>query len=181
MRRFKPNYMIDGMVDETAPDPAGFPGATLRSLGEGKALLVPADLFGVYRDGYPDVLAWIGELLAKLQPRPLFAIDAWSFVEVALRERGDDLLVHLVNGNPGRDLSHAGSNDLWVDDIPPVGPITCRVRSGCEPKTVMWEPDHIPLEFTFREGVVSLSVPRLEIHGCAVLSPWLKPTAGGRR
>ena len=124
--------------------------------------------------GYPDVLAWLREVLAVLQPDPFFTTDALSFVEVALRRKDRTLLVHLVNGNPGRDLSHAGTDDLWVDDIPPVGPIQIQVRCARAPREVHLEPGHQKLHSTFKDGRLRVQVPRLEIHGCVAIAPYEK-------
>ena len=93
-------------------------------------------------------------------------------VEVALRQKGDSLLIHLINGNPGRDLSHVGTQDLWVDDIPPLGPIAVRVRCGRKPGRAAWAPGAIPTDATWKEGVLSAVLPHLDTHTCLVLREW---------
>ena len=35
--------------------------------------------------------------------------DAPSFIELSLREKDGNLLIHVINGNPGRDISLVGS------------------------------------------------------------------------
>ena len=172
-------YPITGMVDEEDPQRVDFPAATIRRLGKGIAVHVATTFFDTYwRFGNPDMLAWLRELMPALQPAPLFQTDALSFVEVALREKGDALLVHLVNGNPGRDLSWIGTDDLWVDDIPPVGPITCRVRCASRPQSVTIEPGAIAAETRWHDGILEAVVPRLEIHACLAIRPWQRPALG---
>ena len=100
-------------------------------------------------------------------------------MEVALRTKGDSLLVHLVNGNPGRDISYVGSDDLWVDDIPPLGPIRLRLRCADRPESVTIEPGGEPLKAKWANGVVEVVVPRLEIHCCVVVRPWRRPADRG--
>jgi len=68
------------------------------------------------------VLRWLREVVDYLQPEPLFRTDAPSWVDISLRRKDDSLLIHLVNGNPGRDVAKLGSDDLWVDEIPIIGP-----------------------------------------------------------
>lgn len=166
-------YPITGMVDEENPARAGFPAATLRRLHRGAAVHLATKFFDTYwRFGNPDMLAWLREVLGVLQPQPLFETDALSFVEVSLRQRDDTLFVHLINGNPGRDLSLIGTDDLWVDDIPPVGPITCRVRCAARPLSVTIEPGGTPAAMTWRDGVAEIVLPRLEIHACLAVKGW---------
>jgi hypothetical protein len=177
-----PCYPIDGMLDEEAPAAAGFPAATLRRVGQGVAVHVPTALFTTYwRYGYPAVLAWLRELCDLLQHDPLFRTDALSFVEIALRRKGDDLLVHFVNGNPGRDLSHVDTDDLWVDDIPPVGPITSWIRCAKPPTGAFWEPGGSPAETEWTDGVVRVTLPRLDIHTCLVIRDWVAPDRSASR
>ena len=50
--------------------------------------------------------------------------------------------MHFLNGNPGFDISVVGSQDLFVDEIPEVGPYAASVRSAARPKAVFIEPGH---------------------------------------
>jgi hypothetical protein len=176
MRTFNTNYPMDGVMDEENPQDAGFPAATIRGLGKGVAAHIPSAIFHNYWTyGEAPLRRWIGQMLDELQPRPLFSTDALCFVEIALRQKDERLLIHLVNGNPGRDLACADTDDLVVDDIPPVGPITCRVLCTEKPDVVTLEPGGQALPFSFEDGVLQVSVPRLEIHTCVAVSPWQAP------
>ena len=172
-KKILPHIAITNQVDEDNPEPAGFPAATLRKLGKGLAVHIPANAFSVYwRDGFLDIKAWLGEILEFLQPRPLFRTDAPSWVEVALRQRDDTLFVHFINGNPGRDLSHVGTSDLWVDEIPVVGPYRFWIRSARKPGRATWEPGAKPARTRWKHGVLEVVLPRLEIHTCLKLPGW---------
>jgi len=182
--RIRGSYPITGAVDEENPEPAGFPAATIRQLGKGLAIHIATNFFDTYwKFGNPDMLAWLREIVGRAQPDPLFQTDAPSCVEVALRtggagsRMGDALLVHLVNGNPGRDISYVANDDLWVDDIPALGPITCRVRCAERPKTVTIEPGGDVLDAKWDNGIITAVAPRLEIHSCLVIRPWRRPGA----
>jgi len=173
MRHIHFNYPMDGAMDEENPQDAGFPAATIRELGKGAVMHVPSAIFTHYWTyGEAPLRRWIKNLLDELQPEPLFATDALCFVEVALRQKDERLLVHLVNGNPGRDLACADTDDLVVDDIPPVGPIEIRVRCAQEPQKVTLEPGGEDLPHEYENGVLKAVVPRLEIHCCVAISPW---------
>ena len=173
MKHIPQNIAITGLVDENRPQRAGMPAATIRRLGRGLAVHIPTDLFRVYWSyGYPDVKAWLGEILDGLQPEPLFRTDAPSWIEVALRKRGDALLVHFVNGNPGRDLSQVATEDLWVDEIPPVGPYSCWIRCAVRPRRVTCEPGGRPAPARWRNGLLETQIPRFEIHTCLKIESW---------
>jgi len=91
--------------------------------------------------GDPQILRWLGEVLAVLQPEPRVATDAPSWVDLSLRRGADGrLLVHFVNQNPGRDVAKLGTDDTWVDEIPEVGPFTLALRLPRKPRAVTWEP-----------------------------------------
>jgi len=174
-RRIRPNYPIHGMVDEENPQEAHFPAATCRRLGRGLAVHIATNFFDLYwRYGNPDMLAWLREILDLLQPEPLLATDAPSFVEVALRQKSDALLLHVINGNPGRDLSLVGSDDYWVDDIPSVGPFTFAIRCGRKPRSATWEPEGARAETRWNKSVLRVTLPRLEIHTCLALKGWTR-------
>jgi len=169
-RRIRPCYPITGMVDEENPEKAGMPAATVRKLGKGVAVHIPTNFFDRYwQYGNPDMLSWLQEILDFIQPDPFFRTDAPSFVEVSLRRKKNRLLIHFINGNPGRDISLVDTNDLWVDDIPEVGPITCRITCKTKPGKIYWEPGKIPAEATFRNGILNVVLPRLKIHCCLVI------------
>jgi len=167
------NWSTSGLLDERHPEPAGFPAATIRRFGKGAAVHIPTDLFTVYwKFGYLDILSWFREMFGNLQPDPLFRTDAQTYVEVVLRRKADALLVHFVNGNPGRDLSYARTEDLWVDEIAPLGPITNWIRSPQRPRAVTFEPDGVPAQSSWEDGVLKVVLPRLEIHTCLKIAGW---------
>lgn len=166
-RKLNDNWPMHGMLDEEAPQPAGFPAAVIRKLGAGTIVHVATEIFAQYlRLGDPQMLVWLREIVAALDPAPLFASDALSFMEFALRVKDGALLVHVINGNPGRDISLVGTEDLWVDDIAPTGPIKLWIRCRRKPKFVTWEPEGRPAKTSWERGTLEVVLPRLEIHAC---------------
>lgn len=168
-----PNYPMFGLVDEENPEAANMPAATVRKLGQGMIVHIPTTFFRVYwQYGNLDMLAWLKEILTVLEPEPFFQTDALSFVEVVLRQREDTLFVHYVNGNAGRDLSFVGTNDLWVDDIPSVGPIRSQVNCAQQPISATWEPGQAAADVQWSNGILSFTLPKLEIHTCLRIEGW---------
>ena len=164
------NWPMHGQVDEEHPEPAGFPAAVARNLGEGRVVHICTDIFGQYRTyGDPQMLCWLREIVDFLQPEPLFRTNAPSWVDASLRRKGHAMLVHLVNQNPGRDVAKLHTDDTWVDEIPEIGPFTCEVRRERKPARVTWEPGSKALKHEFSRGVVRITIPPFRIHGCIVI------------
>lgn len=173
-RNLPNNWPMHGQLDEEHPEPAGFPAAVTRQVGKGRIVHLCTDLFAHYNTlGDPQMLRWLREVLDVLQPAPFFRTDAPSWVDVSLRKTDEALLVHFVNGNPGRDVAKLHTDDTWVDEIPAIGPITSWLRLPEQPQTVTIEPGEIAAEFSWADGVLTVTLPRLEIHRCVKISSGL--------
>jgi len=170
-RHLPNNWPMHGQLDEEHPESAGFPAAVTRTLGAGRLVHLCTDLFTHYRTlGDPQLLRWLREVLDDLLPEPFFRTDAPSWVDVSLRRRQGELLVHFVNQNPGRDVAKLGSDDLWVDEIPPIGPLTAHLRLPTPPKTVTLEPGAETPEWSWADGLLTVTLPKLAIHRCVVIA-----------
>ncbi|OPZ28515.1 MAG: Alpha-L-fucosidase [Lentisphaerae bacterium ADurb.BinA184] len=167
-RNLANNWPMHGQVDEEKPEPAGCAAALVRRLGKGTIVHVATDIFGMYlRLGDPQMLRWIREIVHELDPDPLLATNAPSWVDVSPHRAADGrLLVHFVNQNSGRDVAKLGTDDTWVDEIPEVGPYSCGLRIASQPQTVTWEPGGQPLDWSWRDGRLQVTLPRFHIHGC---------------
>ncbi len=166
------NWPMHGQMDEEKPEPAGGPAAILRRHGKGCIIHIATDIFSQYRSlGDPQILRWLREVMDALQPEPLCATDAPSWVDLSVRRAADGrLLVHFVNQNPGRDVAKLGTDDTWVDEIPETGGFTVELRLTKKPNAVTWEPGHTKIETTHKAGLLKLKVPSFRIHGCLAIS-----------
>lgn len=161
------NWPMHGQVDELHPEPAGFSAAIAKVIGRGRLIHLSTDIFAQYNMlGDPQMLRWLQELLAEQMPSPFFSTDAPSWVDVSIRAKHNDLLIHFVNGNPGRDLSRLNTDDLWVDEIPEIGPYKVTLRLAQLPASVTWEPGGQPCPIEQVGNMVSIAIPRFHIHGC---------------
>ncbi|MHB9108098.1 MAG: alpha-L-fucosidase [Armatimonadota bacterium] len=161
------NWPMYGQVDEEEPEPAGFPAAVTKAVGKGRVVHVCTDIFTRYLYlGDPQMLRWLREIVDEMQPEALFTTDAPSWMDVSLRKKGDALLVHFVNYNPGRDVARLHTDDLWVDEIPAVGPITSQISLAARPAAVTLEPGSKAIDWTWQDGMLEVVVPKVRIHGC---------------
>ena len=167
------NWCQAGLLDEVNPERAGFPAATIRRLGKGVAVYIPTEIFTVYwKYGYLDILAWLREITQNLQPRPPLSNRRLHLCGSGSEAKAGALMVHFVNGNPGHDMSYVKTEDLFVDEIPSLGPITSWIHCAKRPKKVTWEPGGIAAETTWENGVLKVVLPRLEIHTCLQVQGW---------
>ncbi|MGC9317768.1 MAG: family 10 glycosylhydrolase [Armatimonadota bacterium] len=144
----------------------GVPAATIAELGDGMIGAAWGQVGAEYRRSHhPGPRHLIGELAERLFPRPAVSITAPPTVEVALRRTADGrLALHILNlSNAQRADSH-----LAVEHVPEVGPVEVRLRVDREPASVTWEPGGEALQWSWAEGVLATTVPRLHIHGAVL-------------
>jgi len=171
LRHLNNNWPMHGQVDECNPEPAGCPAAMMRRVGQGCMVHIATAIFGQYSIlGDPQLLRWLRELLDTMDPSPFLTTDAPSWVDISLRCKEDQLLIHFVNQNPGRDVARLGADDTWVDEIPEVGPYLLEMRLPQPPHVVTWEPGGLVLESKHASGLFHVEVPRFHIHGCVVIT-----------
>jgi len=161
------NWPMHGQLDEEKPEPAGFPAVVWRRMGKGMVVHICTDIFSQYQKlGDPQMLRFLHEIIDFVDPAPFFKTDAPSWLNVSLRQKGKQLLVHFVNCNPGRDMSKINTDDLWVNEIPAIGPIVCEIRINKKPQKVVWEPEGRKLDFRYSDRILSVTIPKVHIHGC---------------
>jgi hypothetical protein len=140
--------------------------ATVNTFGKGKVAAVYGPVASIYfRSHHPWLRDFIGSLVAELFPDPAVTVDGPPTLDVALRETADGRpTVHLLN-TAGLPLPDRYG---FTDFIPPLGKITLTVKTGTRPKTVTWVPDGGRLDWSWADGRLKVTVPKLEIHGAVV-------------
>jgi len=145
----------------------GVPAATVADLGAGLIGAAYGPIGTGYRQTHhPAIRAVVEQLARRLFPEPMVEVEAPPSVEMALRRAADgSLCVHLLNLTGAQ----RAPDFLAVESIPTIGPIEVRVRLPEEPASVSWQPDGDELERTWADGVLTVTVPSLHIHGAIVL------------
>lgn len=144
------------------------PVASIARYGRGRIAAVYADLGSVYRAApLPVVRDFIGALARELFPRPLVEVTGSHLVDVTVMRQAGKLAINLVNtAGP-----HADPNVRVHDEIPPVGPLTIRLRCRRRPRAVTLQPGGRHWPFRFRSGHAEIALPRLAIHQILVVTP----------
>jgi hypothetical protein len=102
----------------------------------------------------------------------LLSTDAPDSVEVVLREKDGQYIVHLVNMHPGhREMIEGGRRRYpKITNIPPLPECRVWVRLPARPTTVQLQPEGVPLEgWSFAEGRLEATVPGGGIHEMVVV------------
>ena len=172
----------DGVWQKVAPTsaaPAGFVfpirdtsrdgavAATVNSFGKGRVAAVYGPVASIYfRSHHPWLREFIGGLAARLFPEPAVRVEGPPTLDVALRRTRDGRLsVHLLN-TAGMPLPDRHG---FTDFIPPLEDITLTLKVGERPESVTWVPDGGRLDWSWHDGRLTVTVPKLEVHGVVVV------------
>jgi hypothetical protein len=141
--------------------------ATFNAFGRGEVGAVYGPVASIYfRSHHPWLRDFIGGLTAELFPDPAVAVAGPPTLDVALRRTADGRLsVHLLNtaGLPFPDRYG------FTDAIPPLEKIVVTVKTETRPRAVTWAPGAGRLDWSWSDGRLKATVPRLEIHGAVVI------------
>lgn len=142
--------------------------ATVNIVGEGRVVAVHGPLFAHHAEYYPPLCRdFIASLCHLAQPSLDVAIEGPppGRVHVALRTKGDATIVHLVNMGGGHPLSPVTQN---IEDVPPSGSVTVRVRVGSAGASVSLVPGGAA-ESSYDGDWVTVVVPEVGIHTAVLL------------
>lgn len=137
--------------------------ATSRTLGKGKIAAVFGPISELYfMNHHPYMREIIGDVVDQLFTNPIVKVKAPSCVDMSLRRtESGHLSVHLLN------LANlpVSKHRAFVDYVPPIGNIKVEVVTEEKPRLVTWEPEGTELECQWKDGILSVNAPALEIHG----------------
>jgi hypothetical protein len=141
--------------------------ASVNAFGKGKVGAVYGPVASIYfRSHHPWLREFIGSLAAELFPEPAVKVAGPASLDVALRStRGGKLSVHLLN-TAGMPLPDRYG---FTDFIPPLEDISLTIKTDERPASVTWVPDGGRIDWTWANGLLQVTVPKLRIHGVLVI------------
>ena len=145
----------------------GTPAASLAAYGKGRIAAVYGPLADIYfRSHHPAVRVFLGGLVGELFPSPAVRLEGPPVLDVSLRTTAlGQTCVHLLN----RSNLPLSDRFNFTDYIPPVGPLTVELKTARRPARVMLAPAHTPLKWEWKDGLLRVLVPRVEIHEIVVV------------
>jgi len=152
---------------ELAKEDTGRAVVTQRPLGKGSVIAVHGALFRNYFLGhYPALRRLIGGLVDRFGIEWTVDLDAPRHLEVVLRRKDGKLLGNLLNRGAAETLS---PQRVMIEALTPVEDVTVRIRCPQEPVSVSLVPVDTTIDWTYADGVVTVNVPRVEIHNVVVV------------
>jgi hypothetical protein len=106
---------------------------------------------------------FLNDLARELFPQPMVEVKGSADVDVSVARNHGKLLVNLVN------TSGPHQTEPILESIPPIGPLEVTLRQATKPAKVTLQPAGTPLVFDHRDGVVHVTVPRVDIHEVVVI------------
>jgi hypothetical protein len=143
------------------------PAAAIHKVGKGTVAYVPCNLFRDFdHNRYPLTRTFIGELFRTLTRRLSIEVDAPTAIDVTLRRRGKTRIVHLINRTSG--IANRPNNGA-IDEIPPLGPVTLRMKLAAKPQRVRFELEKQKIQSRFSRGVLTVTIPQVHIHAAVAV------------
>jgi hypothetical protein len=147
-------------------------GGHLLLIGPGPTKLFEKELAAAKLSDTPSVLsvgsgdAGMLSSLRRLMPQRIVDVSGSHHVDVSPRKLNNQLAIHLVNTS-GR---HTGAPPKGgIKEIPAIGPVTVAIRLPQKPKAVVIQPEGKPLDVAWKDGLATVTVPRVELYSVLVV------------
>ncbi len=135
--------------------------ATVRSFGKGKVAGIYIDFGSSYLiNTSPVIRDFTAGIMKQLLPHPIVEIEGSHKVNVVPTTKNGNLLIQLINTSG----DHANPNVKGIDEIPALNNLALSVLTPTRPKSVLLQPEGLPLKYTYLNGRTALVVPKLPIH-----------------
>lgn len=154
-------------LDRAGDDDTGYPAATLNQVGKGFVAYIPAAIAQDFDYGHAiGSRIFFGEVLRTLAGDMMLQVSAPTCVDVALRQQGKRVMVHLVNRASGiPNLPNQG----MVDEIPAVGPVFIQLRIKSKPVSVQAAWDGGDVDWSYDGEKIHAKVTAIHIHEAIVI------------
>ena len=140
--------------------------ATLSKVGSGRIAAIYGPVGSVFALGHAAPTRQFVKRVVDRIFTPMAQVEAPATVEIALRRKNGKLLMHLGNCTAMQVASEYAVSDF----VPPVGPLRISLRVAKKPERVTLEPQGRPLTGTWKEGVWTGTVDRLDVHAIVAFS-----------
>jgi hypothetical protein len=152
----RPFGRLHATADSNSP---AQPAASIAALGQGRMAATYFNLGQSYLGARsPVARQFAADLTRELFRSPMVEVKGSADVDVSVARNHGTLLVNLVN------TSGPHQKEPILESIAPVGPLAVTIRQAAKPARVTLEPGGRPLAFEHRDGLVRLTVPRVDIH-----------------
>ena len=137
------------------------PGGVILPWGKGKIAVLAADIGYQYGDCVQFIHRNIVKAFCNALYTPLAKVEkAVGNVEMVILNKDGKQCIQLINGNG----NHASTAAATEDFLPPVLDIALTIRCDKKPEALVLQPAGKTLDFTWEDGIASVTVDRVDIH-----------------
>ena len=165
-------YIVEGEEDWSKWLGAGYgspildkeyPAITINEYGEGKASYIATELFASYFQ-YNNWLIRkiVKSLIEKIIPdtKKIIEVSATPTVEVTLRKRRNEYIIHLVSWHTEKIYSMP----TITEKIPTVENINIKLKLDHKPEEIITYPSDNEIEWSYKEKILMIKLPKLQLH-----------------
>ena len=147
--------------------PTGNPVATITRLGKGQLAGFYVDIGNAYYNTQsPTYRKLMDQVIDHLVELPTVRVTGSEYVHTVLSRKGSRTMVHLINTGG----AHFNRKVFTYGEVPPLGPITVQIRQDENPSSVKLQPEGKSLDHSFNQGILTVTVPRLDVHSIIEVS-----------
>lgn len=140
---------------------SNYPMATVNAYGKGKIGAIYTDLSSAYYSFRSPVFNEIvKQVIAQLAPEQLISVTGDNAVHVALAKKKNELLVHLINASG----DHSNKTIYAYHQLRPSASLQVEIKLPKKPAAIWLEPDHKIMNYSYKNGTLSFTVPKVEVH-----------------
>lgn len=140
---------------------------TVNQVGAGRVVTAHGSLFGHHASYYvPRCRELVAELCRLAEPALSLDVSAPPGLHVTMRRKDEQTIVHLVNMSGWHPLAPTTTH---IEHVPPLGPVTVRVRTNTKPRHVRLEPGGGSPSWSYDAGCTVVLVPVVDIHAAVVI------------
>jgi hypothetical protein len=140
--------------------------SSITHYGKGEIAAIYLNIGAAYWNRTTTVVRdFLNGLVSELNPDFISSVEGSHLVDVTLNKLQHRTVLHLVNASG----SHENEKVMVHDEIPALGPLKISLRYPMKPKKVTLQPENIEVPYIFKDGKISCSIPKLEIHEMIVV------------
>jgi len=102
----------------------------------------------------------VNELINSLIPDKMVSVTGSHLVHISVNSLNNKLYVSLINVSG----EHSNENAIGYDEIPVIKDLSVSVQVPSKPVRIMLQPGGKTIEYGYKDGKVTLTVPELTLN-----------------
>ncbi|NNV56869.1 alpha-amylase family protein [Limnovirga soli] len=135
--------------------------ATVANYGKGKIAAIYANIGDAYTHRQSAQLRdMVGAAMQTLFAQPTVTVQGSKLLHMVLAKKDGHLFIHLINSGGG----HSNPNITTYSEVAPVGAVTLTIRLPKKPASLVLQPSHTILPFSYANGVATVKLRQVGIY-----------------